>query len=408
MSLNKFFVDQFDQLKEFMVSPDQVVRSVRIDPEMKPMFHKALVRMEDAEDFPHSIMSWSEPFVSIEDYFQRLLEFINQQFESNRSALAEFNVNPAPARMSSGSDSFEEFLRYSQGLAESLPDSAGSLIFLLDPESVDDPDSLRKAVHLLSSRTKSRWLKFIVLDRRVDPLLQKLSAEDRRIFTQTFYLGPKKMEQLATWDVAQPDSLSTPQGRQTLGLLAGFAIARKEFDRARELQDQWVAAAQVKGDPGEVATALYNLGNTLLGSESFEEATAAYCKASRLCIENELDALLPFIYTNLGVCLHRQGEFGQAFDVLRIARDIFKVQKQRPGRAYVIDTLAGMYALDGKNKKAERAWLYALSLYEGITPGQFSQLRENGMQTIIAKLEAFYQQTVQPEKLSALKERQVA
>ena len=34
MSLSTFFVDQFDQLKQFMVSPDQVVRSVRIDAEM--------------------------------------------------------------------------------------------------------------------------------------------------------------------------------------------------------------------------------------------------------------------------------------------------------------------------------------------------------------------------------------
>lgn len=402
MPLNTFFTDQFDRLTDFMVAPDEVVRSVRIDGEMKPMFTKALAKMEESAGFPHVILSWSEPFIEPNEYFAGLLELITKDFESNQAALAELRIKPALATGNLKAKTPKAFLRTAQALAECLPDSVGSLVFILDPASVEDPVSFRRSIHFLSSKTKSRWLKFVLLDRRVDPLVQKLSDKNRRIFTQSFYLGPKEMERLATQDLAWPDSLSTPQGRQTLGLLAGFAFARKDYDQARDLQTQWVTAAQKKGDPGEIATAWYNLGNTLLGSESFDKATEAYCKACAICVENELDALAPFVYTNLGVSLHRQGEFKQAFDVLRIARDMFKAQKQRPGRAHVIDTLAGMYAIDGKNKKAERTWLYALSLYQGMTTGHFADLRENGCQTIIAKLEHFYQQTGQPEKIAAL------
>jgi tetratricopeptide (TPR) repeat protein len=406
MPLNTFFTDQFDQLQDFLVSPNEVVRCVRIDAEMKPMFNKALAKMEETADFPHVILSCTEHFEEPLSYFGGLLELITQEFEQNSEALAGHNINPAfPGGKTVITKTPKRFLRYAQAVAESLPDSVGSLVFVLDPDTVEDPVLFRKSIHFLSSRTKSKWLKFLLLDKRVDPFIQKLSDKDRRIFTQTFYLGPKEMERLAVEDLNAPDAMNSPQGRQTLGLLAGFAFARKEYDQARELQTQWVTEAEENGDPGEIATAWYNLGNTLLGSESFTAATDAYCKACTICMENELNALAPFVYTNLGVSLHRQDEFKQAFDVLRIARDMFKAQKQRPGRAHVIDTLAGMYAIDGKNKKAERTWLYALSLYEGMTSSHFADLRENGSQAIVAKLEQFYQETGQAEKIESLHNR---
>jgi hypothetical protein len=38
MSLKSYFPEQFDQLQNFMISGTEIVRCVRIDSEMKPMF----------------------------------------------------------------------------------------------------------------------------------------------------------------------------------------------------------------------------------------------------------------------------------------------------------------------------------------------------------------------------------
>ena len=92
MPLSTFFTDQFDRLKDFMVAPDETVRCVRIDGEMKPMFFKALAKMEESADFSHVIFPYSRPFSEPIEYFDGLLELISQNFESSEAALAEFNV----------------------------------------------------------------------------------------------------------------------------------------------------------------------------------------------------------------------------------------------------------------------------------------------------------------------------
>lgn len=389
-----------------MVSPDEVVRCVRIDAEMKPMFYKVLANMDDEPGFPHVFLEYPETFTEPLEYFGGLLEFITEEYQQNKSEFVENDVNVTfPPVDENNLKEPAKFLQYAQAISESLPDSLGSLVFLLDPEEVEDRDSYRKSFQYLSTRTKSKWLKFLVLDKRMDPDLPDPFDEEKSIVTQIFHLGPEEMERRAADDIKSPGAMSTVQGRQTLGLLAGFATANKEHGKALELQNKWVEEAGKKGEPSERAQAYYNLGNTHLDNETYSEATDAYCKACNLCVENQLDSLAPFVYTNLGVSLHRQDAFEQAFDSLRVARDMFRAQKQLPGEVHVVDTLAGMYAIDGDNDKAEKTWFYALELYEGITSSAFSDLRENGIEDICGKLERFYQDTNQAEKIKALQNR---
>ncbi len=97
--------------------------------------------------------------------------------------------------------------------------------------------------------------------------------------------------------------------------------------------------------------------------------------------------LAPFAYANLGIALHRNGEFAQAFASLKVARDMFKAQNHRAGEAYVVDALAQMYALDGRKAEAEKSWRYCLSLYEGMTSTMFADLRASGSKDVLEKLE---------------------
>jgi hypothetical protein len=62
-----------------------------------------------------------------------------------------------------------------------------------------------------------------------------------------------------------------------------------------------------------------------------------------------------------------------------------------------------MYADNGQTQEAERAWRYALCLYNGISSGTFKDVRDVGTSGIISKLERHYEQMGEADKLAALK-----
>ncbi|MBN2701071.1 MAG: tetratricopeptide repeat protein [Methylothermaceae bacterium] len=387
MSLKSYFPEQFDELKAFLISDTEVMRRVLIDPEMKPLLIKALGRMEESEEFPHAFALCEAGFENPESYFDGLSTIVAQSLEQNASVLSDWGVNLATASNSRQPvKPAEKFIDLASTFADSLPDSIGSLVFILDPEAVTDPDAYRRTMLALAKQVESRWLKFVVFDSRTQPLLDGIESENPEIGAQIFYLSPEEIEQRVTQDLQSPNGLVPAERRQYKGLLAGFAFANKDYERAETLQRAWIAEAEREGEPSELANAYYNLGNTLLSKKDFPAATAIFCKACEICVEHKVYAVAPFAYTNLGISLHRQDDFEQAFTALKVARDMFKAQNQRPGEAYVVDCLAQMYALDGRREEAAKAWRYALSIYEGITSPTFNDLREHGQEDIRAKL----------------------
>lgn len=388
MSLKSYFPEQLDQIKAFLISSTEVVRCLRIDPEMKPMLLETFAKLEEDSEFPHVLVACSEAFRDPISYFEALSGVLSRESETVADELPELDVKlPAADTPSVSLKPPARFVRDASRLSEGLPDSVGSLMLLIDPDEVRDQANYRKSIAFLAEEIQSRWLKALVLDARVDPLLEHIEQEHQHIGVQTFYLSPAEIERRVEQDLSSPTALAPAERRQYKGLLAGFAYARQEYHAAQRLQQIWVAEARQEGEPVEVANALYNLGNTLLATGSYRESSEAFCAACDICVDQELHSLAPFVYANLGIALHRQGRLQEAFSSLEVARDMFKAQRQRPGEAYVVDCLAQMHAHDGRHKQAERAWRYALSLYEGITASAFQDLRENGRRDILEKME---------------------
>jgi len=387
VSLKSYFPEQFAQLKGFFIAATEVVRLLRIDPEMRPLLLKALSKMEEDKEFPHALTLCSQAFAEPVSYFDSLHDILRQSYEQNVRALAEQKTQlAAPFAAHAAVKAPERFARYASSLAESLPERIGSLVFILDPDTVTDVPGFRRSIAFLAENIRSDWLKVLVLDSRVSPLLAGLESEHPKIGLQTLYLSPDEIERRVREDLQTPASLSPAERRQYKGLLAGFAFSNRRYDEAAQLQRAWATEAEQDGAPGDAASACYNLGNTLLAQNAWPEATAAFSKACELCLQHRLVGLAPFAYANLGIGLHRQGNFAQAFAALKVARDMFKAQNHRAGEAFVVDTLAQMYALDGRKAEAEKSWRYCLSLYEGMTSSTFADLRESGSKDVSAKL----------------------
>ena len=139
----------------------------------------------------------------------------------------------------------------------------GSLVFVLDPEDVKDVASFRQSDRVPGRQVESKWLKFIVLDSRARAAPGRSGASRSSREPDVLHVArcDRKEAEGAGAAAASSDPL---QHRRTLGVLAGFAFGKKEYDQAARLQTEWATLAESGGAPAEAASAYYNLGNTLL------------------------------------------------------------------------------------------------------------------------------------------------
>ena len=132
---------------------------------------------------------------------------------------------------------------------------------------------------------------------------------------------------------------------------------------------------------------LFRSGNALLAAGQVEPAAEVFQQACETCSAHTLHDLSPMAYTNLGIALHRLGQFDQAFDALKVAIAFFRAQGNRPGEAFTCDNLARIHEERGQHDKAERVWRYALKLYDDISNPAMQDVRKAGRNDILDKLE---------------------
>lgn len=383
MPLTAFFSEQLDQLEDFMDEPGPVVRIVLVDPEMRGVLLRMLGGLDEQEDFRHLLIAHREPFRDPAGWFGGLLDGLDAQIEQHAEALAEAGIG---LEDEAGPSAPWRFLRRAEGLADALPEAVGSLVFLIDPEAVEDRDGFTRSIAFLADKVASPRLKFIVLHGRGDPFLSAIEADRPGVSRQVFWCSPEEMERRVNATLEQP-AASPADRRRALMMAAGFAFSNRDYPRAEALQRQQLEAAEAADQPLEQAIGAYGLGNTLLAEQRAEEAAEAFLRACDLCVAHQLNELAPMAYTNLGVALHRLGNFDQAFEALRVGSRFFRAQGNRPGEAFVCDNLAAMHRELGRPDEAARVWRYAEGLYEGITNPALQDVREAGRADIRAKLD---------------------
>ena len=288
------------------------------------------------------------------------------------------------SQSSEGPDAPWRFLGQAEHLAGSLPDNAGAIVFLIDPERVDRRRFVQPLHRLSGVGDAELWLKFIVLDDRSGPRLSALVDEHPRIDRQVFWLSPEEI----SWrlDAAAMPGEGGDEG-EGLALAGGFATSNKDFERAETLLRRQLARAEQQGVPADIALSRFTLGNTLLAAGQIEAAAEAFQQTCESCSTHTLHELSPVAYTNLGIALHRLGQFDQAFDALKVANTFYRAQGNRPGEAFTCDNLARIHEERGQHDKAERVWRYALKLYDGISNPAMKDVREGGRSDILDKLE---------------------
>jgi hypothetical protein len=403
MPLKDLFHNQVDQVRAFLDDQKRTMHIVQHDPDLKPLLHKLLTVLESDDACPHLLWGTVTAFHNPSQYFRDVLKELIAANESQRAELADVGIDLAPP-LSDGywAATPDQFIEYISRVADSLPDLVGAYALVIDPETVDHVHGYKEALRFLASHTRSKRVKYLVLDQRSKPLLRGFDRYSDRISVQVFRLAPEEIERQVKDDLNDNGALSPIERRQYTAMLGAFAFARREYDEAERRQRDVLRQSWEAGDAGEQAIAYYNLGNTYLSAEEPELAEECYRKAGELCLETQSDPLLAMTLTNLGIALSRQGNIAEAIASFETARRTFHAIHHETGAAYSLDCQASVLAKAGRNREAEEAWRRALAIYDNIESDTLRNIRDSGRKDILGKLHRFFKQTKQPHKIRYL------
>jgi tetratricopeptide (TPR) repeat protein len=388
-----FFRDQLDQLRAFMADPRQTVRVVAVDPDLKPVLVKMLAGFDRDPNTPHTLVPSDAAFRARPQFFADLLADAEASFRASLVELFGAGVYEHFAPADLGRQPPEQKLAlYLSALAESLPDHVGAVVVLLDPAAVADPAAFRAALVWLAENTWSPWVKYLVIDDRLKP---RAAAGEKhpRVGHQTFYLPPAEIEARAKRLALSSDDVPAADRRQAAAMMAGFALAHKDYATAGQAYRVQVEMAQADGGtPAEEAQARYGLGNTLLAAKDFPAAEGELNRALELAIAGGQPAFLALVLTQLGVAVRGQGRAEQAAECFRLARENARAAGVPPLEAFALDTVAQCHLGAGDRDAARQCWRDALAVYDGITSDTLADVRESGRRDVLPKLEALEQQ----------------
>src|SRR5438876_4976531 len=138
MPLAAFFKEQLDELQVFMEQPDQVVRIVRVDPEMRTILLKMLIGLDEQDDFPHLLISYDNPFTNPVVWFGGMQDALDAQCATHAADLETAGISTGSSAKDPSARGPWPFLQRAEHFTDALPDSVGALVILLEPERVDD------------------------------------------------------------------------------------------------------------------------------------------------------------------------------------------------------------------------------------------------------------------------------
>jgi tetratricopeptide (TPR) repeat protein len=387
-----FFREQFDRIEAFLLDPDKNVLRLTIDPEMHRVPARFLEAKDADDDFRHLILHNAEPFLTHVHWNNALLKSLDAQITAHADALKEKGVDVARAteERHPTHQPWKSFLDRAEVLARGLTDYVDSIVFLLTPESVGDADNWRRTVRFFADTVAVSEVKFIIYDARTAPLLEDI-ADHPKVVTQCFWLSPDEIEkraaaQLSAGAAKGGEPLAPAQKRQALATVGLMAFSRKDYKTAEKAQREHLKEAQASKDPSDIALALYNLGNTYLEAAQNDRAVEVLTRAADGCLFHELDQIAPMAFCNLGVALYRSGEPDQGVSCLKAAREMFRAQRNLPGEAHVCDSLALLHHGVGRRDEAQKAWKFALGLYEKIENPDLQDVRRGARRDILHKM----------------------
>jgi len=403
MPIQQFFEEQVRSLREFLAEPGCGMRVVLSDPDTKTITHRLLAGLENDDQVTAILVPTDAPFADAASFCRKAYADLVESYTPFAQLLEAEYILPPPAWESLRfSDPAERLARGLAMFANSLPDDVGAVVLVIDPSEVKNAAEYRRVLKYLMGNTPSEWVKYLVIDDRLNGNTVDLVMNTPEIQAQSMHLSPPEIEQRAK-QALDRGLLSAAEQRMYVGLVASFAASRKEHDTALALYQKQLEMTKQAGAPGDVASVQYNLGNAHLAMGDTTAALQAYTDGLDLAMKANLTALVPVLLTNMGVTLFQGGAADQAVECFGTARTYAQKLNQPPTEAHILDSMAKCHAAAGKPAEAEKCWTEALAAYDKISAPPLAYARDGGKKLIFLQLEQHYLKARQADKLAAVR-----
>ncbi len=267
------------------------------------------------------------------------------------------------------------------------------MLVAVEPSPLEDASLYGGSMVALAAAAASPRVRWLLLDPSRGGALPVLWERERPVEHARLEVTPDAMEAGLSSRLADPSLPNMERMRFSLAL-AGFAIGRREFDRALALQDGALGIAQSMNSPADEATALLSVGHTFYVSEQWPDAKTAFTRAAELAMDAERDPLAAQALTNLGHTQLCAGEHAEAETCYRTAGDWFERMGALVQAAHARTWLGESLRRQSRVNEAEETWRAAVEAYDAIGP-DFAAATRVGRAEVIERLARLREQVGQ-------------
>jgi tetratricopeptide (TPR) repeat protein len=385
--LQKFFAQQKRTIENFLADGHLTLLRLALDPEAESMVIKLLSAVDAGPRNADVFIGCDHTFDGRKAFYQRTLARLAEEHKKVEADLKKKGIQCSISdRLIDAGDEIESaFAREVSGFRNAISTYGDHLVFVFGVPDPSQQKAYCASLALLLDALSETEVKIIALDRRSDPLLAELATQRDDVSTLEFNLSPEVIEQAVKDKLAAPSC--TPLLRmRCLTMLAGFAMARKEFEPALRLGNDVLSHFQEEGNRQEEAAAAFNLANTYYRKEDYELARQYYERSLEIALDKEMHNLAEQDLINIGNTWFMSGDTKSALSYYEGAQRWSKAISNPFGVCQALELIGLANQKNGQMDAARRAWEEALTLYRGMAP-ELSQMAKAGEAQILSRLE---------------------
>jgi tetratricopeptide (TPR) repeat protein len=387
MPLQKFFAQQKRAIENFLADAHVTLLRLAVDPEAESMVVKLLSAVDSSPRNADIFIGCDHPFDGRESFYQRTLARLSEEYKKVQPDLEKKGIRSSVSdKLSGPEDAIEAaFAREVSRFRDDISAYGDYLVFVF---AVPDPvhkTPYGASLALLLDALSETGIKVIALDRRSHPLLAEFAKQRDDVSILEFNLSPEVIEQAVT-DKLVASSCTPLLRMRCLTMLAGFAMARKEFETASRLGRDVLSHFQKDGNRQEQAAAAFNLGNTFYHKEDYELARQYYEGSLEIALDQNMHNLAEQDLINIGNTWFMMGETTHALAYYEGAQRWSKAISNPFGVCQALELIGLTKQKVGQNNAARSVWQESLAIYRGMAP-ELSQMAKAGEAQVLSRLQ---------------------
>jgi tetratricopeptide (TPR) repeat protein len=252
----------------------------------------------------------------------------------------------------------DRFAIFAEGAARAIVPE-GLLIVHLDVRSSADPALVRGTLERLAHAASSSRVRYVATLPGGDDAAPWDPTRESGIVSRELQIRPEDTERDLQRELADP-ALPPPDRLRALCLLSGFALARRDVEKARAIALQAIEQGRAAKLPGDEAFAWMSLGGAFFHERAYAPARDAYAQAAALGFQAKSPLLAAQALLQVGHTHFARAQHDEAAACYRTVAEHFARVGYVPGEAQALTLLGESLRRREAWAEADAAWKAAL------------------------------------------------